>query len=148
MVKRFNFDLSLVFASINGKVSAAINRKLSRNLRQNNIPLTAEQWTIMDVLWKTESVSQNFLCETTSRDKPSMTRIIDNLVKIGLVNRKMNKENRRSNLISLTKKGKDIEEPTNIVIDKTLKEVFNGLTEEEMERGQRMLRRIFDNISE
>jgi len=60
----------------------------------------------------------------------------------------MNKENRRSNLISLTKKGKDIEEPTNIVIDKTLKEVFNGLTEEEMERGQRMLRRIFDNISE
>ena len=35
MIEQFNFDIRLIFAILNGKVSAAINRKLSRNFRQN-----------------------------------------------------------------------------------------------------------------
>ena len=31
MIEQFNFDIRLIFAILNGKVSAAINRKLSRN---------------------------------------------------------------------------------------------------------------------
>lgn len=34
MIEQFNFDIQLIFAILNGKVSAAINRKLSRNFRQ------------------------------------------------------------------------------------------------------------------
>ena len=34
MIEQFNFDIRLIFAILNGKVSAAINRKLSRNFRQ------------------------------------------------------------------------------------------------------------------
>ena len=30
MIEQFNFDIRLIFAILNGKVSAAINRKLSR----------------------------------------------------------------------------------------------------------------------
>ena len=35
MIEQFNFDIRLIFAILNGKVSAAINRKLYRNFRQN-----------------------------------------------------------------------------------------------------------------
>ncbi len=31
MIEQFNFDIRLIFAILNGKVSAAINRKLCRN---------------------------------------------------------------------------------------------------------------------
>ena len=34
MIEQFNFDIRLIFAILNGKVSAAINRKLYRNFRQ------------------------------------------------------------------------------------------------------------------
>ena len=34
MSEQFNFDIKLIFAILNGKVSAAINRKLYRNFRQ------------------------------------------------------------------------------------------------------------------
>ena len=33
MIEQFNFDIRLIFAILNGKVSAAINRKLYRNSR-------------------------------------------------------------------------------------------------------------------
>ena len=39
MIEQFNFDIRLIFAILNGKVSAAINRKLSRNFRQNGLRL-------------------------------------------------------------------------------------------------------------
>ena len=36
MIEQFNFDIRLIFAILNGKVSAAINRKLYRNFRAGN----------------------------------------------------------------------------------------------------------------
>lgn len=144
----FNFDLQLIFASLNGRVSAAINRSLGRNLRNNDIPFTPEQWTILDVLWEHDKVTQKYICEMTCKDKPSMTRLIDNLVKMGLINRNFDPNNRRSNIISLTPAGKKLKGPTAIVINKTLNEVFNGITSEDIEFGQNLLRRIFDNMGD
>jgi len=144
----FNFDLQLVFASMNGRVSAAINRRLGRNLRAKDLPITPEQWTIMDVLWKGDGVSQKYLCEMTCKDKPSMTRLLDNLVRQKLAKRKINPKSRRSNLIYLTDIGKELESATSDVIDKTLKEVFSGISQEEMKNGQNTLRKVYDNIEE
>jgi hypothetical protein len=47
MIEQFKFDIRLIFAILNGKVSAAINRKLSRNFRQNGVEITPEQWTVL-----------------------------------------------------------------------------------------------------
>ncbi len=49
MIEQFSFDIQLIFAILNGKVSAAINRKLSRNFRQNGVDITPEQWTVLFV---------------------------------------------------------------------------------------------------
>lgn len=52
MIEQFNFDIQLIFAILNGKVSAAINRKLSRNFRLNDMEITPEQWTVLLYLWE------------------------------------------------------------------------------------------------
>ena len=74
MIEQFNFDIRLIFAILNGKVSAAINRKLSRNFRQNGLEITPEQWTVLIFLWEKDGVTQQELCNATFKDKPSMTR--------------------------------------------------------------------------
>ena len=79
MIEQFNFDIQLIFAILNGKVSAAINRKLSRNFRQNGMDITPEQWTVLLFLWEKDGVTQQELCNATFKDKPSMTRLIDNM---------------------------------------------------------------------
>ena len=75
MIEQFNFDIRLIFAILNGKVSAAINRKLSRNFRQNGLEITPEQWTVLIFLWEKDGVTQQELCNATFKDKPSMTRL-------------------------------------------------------------------------
>ena len=107
MIEQFNFDIRLIFAILNGKVSAAINRKLSRNFRQNGLEITPEQWTVLIFLWEKDGVTQQELCNATFKDKPSMTRLIDNMERQHLVVRISDKKDRRTNLIHLTKEGKE-----------------------------------------
>ena len=109
MIEQVNFDIRLIFAILNGKVSAAINRKLFRNFRQNGLEITPEQWTVLNFLWEKDGVTQQELCNATFKDKPSMTRLIDNMERQHLVVRISDKKDRRTNLIHLTKDGKELE---------------------------------------
>ena len=145
MAEQFNFDIQLIFAILNGKVSAAINRKLYRNFRQNNLDISPEQWTVLIFLWEKDGVTQQELCNATFKDKPSMTRLIDNMEKQHLVVRISDKKDRRTNLIHLTKTGREIEEKTRLVAALTLKEALHGIKLSDLEVSQDVLRAIFNN---
>ena len=148
MTEQFNFDINLIFAILNGKVSAAINRKLYRNFRLNGLEMTPEQWTVMIYLWEKDGVTQQELCNATFKDKPSMTRLIDNMERQHLVVRISDKQDRRNNLIHLTKTGKDIEPQARIVVSKTLKEALQGIEVKDLQISQDVLKKIFLNIKD
>ena len=148
MGEQFNFDIRLIFAILNGKVSAAINRKLYRNFRQYNVDITPEQWTVLLYLWEKDGVTQQELCNASFKDKPSMTRLIDNMERLNLVVRISSKTDRRTNLVHLTKRGRDLEEMSRFVANKTLKEALKGLTVEELSVSQEVLRKVFTNTKD
>ncbi len=148
MEEPFNFDMQLIFAIMNGKVSAAINRKLYRNFRQDGIEITPEQWTVLIFLWKQDGVTQQELCNATFKDKPSMTRLIDNMERQHLVVRISDKRDRRINLIHLTKDGKGLEERAFLIAKQTLKEALCDITIDELRVSQEVLRKIFYNTKE
>ena len=148
MIEQFNFDIRLIFAILNGKVSAAINRKLHRNFRHSGLDITPEQWTVLIFLWEKDGVTQQELCNATFKDKPSMTRLIDNMEKQHLVVRISDKKDRRTNLIHLTKTGKELEEKARLLASQTLQEALQGLNVEELEISQEVLRKIFHNIKD
>jgi DNA-binding MarR family transcriptional regulator len=145
MTEQFNFDIRLIFAILNGKVSAAINRKLYRNFRQGGLEITPEQWTVLIFLWEKDGVTQQELCNATFKDKPSMTRLIDNMEKVHLVVRISDKNDRRTNLIHLTRTGKDLEKRARVIANETLREALQGITVNEMEVSQEVLRKVFNN---
>ncbi len=145
MVEQFNFDMRLIFAILNGKVSAAINRKLSRNFRQGGMEITPEQWTVLIFLWEKDGVTQQELCNATFKDKPSMTRLIDNMEKQHLVVRISDKNDRRTNKIHLTRTGKSLENKAKVIASNTLKEALEGITLSDLEISQEVLRAIFHN---
>ncbi len=148
MADSFKFDIQLIFAILNGKVSTAINRKLSRNFRQNGIDISPEQWTILLSLWEKDGITQQELCNATFKDKPSMTRLIDNMEKQHLVVRISDKRDRRTNLIHLTKTGRELEDRAFAVANQTLKEALEGVPLEELEIGQKVLKKVFTNTKD
>ena len=129
-------------------MSAAINRKLSRNFRQQGLEITPEQWTVLIFLWEKDGVTQQELCNATFKDKPSMTRLIDNMERQHLVVRISDKHDRRTNLIHLTKDGRELEEKTRLIASLTLKEALRGVTLEELSIGQELLKKVFFNTKD
>ncbi|MDU1890069.1 MAG: MarR family transcriptional regulator [Dysgonomonas sp.] len=143
-----NHDLGLIFPIINGKVSMAINRMMYRNFKKEGLDITPEQWTVLAFLWKEDGVTQQTLCNSTFKDKPSMTRLIDNLTKSGLVYRNASTEDRRSNYVYLTEEGKAIKDKAYKAVQRTMDSALAGINEEGLKQVRTLLAAVFGNIRE
>ena len=141
-------DLSIIFPIINGKVSMAINRMMFRNFKKEGLDITPEQWTVLSFLWKEDGVTQQKLCDATFKDKPSMTRLIDNLVKQDLVLRQTPPNDRRANLIHLTRKGLGIKAKATRAVLETTKLALKGIDDNGLEQVRSILKIVFENIQE
>lgn len=142
-----NIDLRLIFAILNGKVSAAINRKLQQNFADSGIDLSPGQWTVLLYLAEQDGVSQQQLCVATYKDKPAMTRLLQSMEKSGYIRRFTDDANRRSNKVHLTAAGRFMKQKAQKVADHTLKEALRGLSQDSLVTSQEVLRRIFSNTS-
>ena len=141
-----SFSPELLFSMISGKLSAAISRRLYRVFRREGIEMTPEQWTVMYYLWSRDGVTQQELCNLTFKDKPSMTRLIDNLEKLNCVERIPSKSDRRINIIKLTDKGRSLEPVTRPIVMGVIGEALATLSQEDIEVACRVLVCIFDNL--
>ena len=145
-IEQFDFDVTLIFAVLNGRVSAAINRRLVMDFKKKGIDISPEQLTVLSLLWKKDRVTQQELCNITFKDKPNMTRLIDSLEKKGLAKRITDENDKRNNLILLTPEGKAIEEKAFLVANATMREALVNVTPQELAIGQDLLKKIFNNM--
>src|SRR5215510_897779 len=104
-----HFKKGELYSFITGKASTAIARRLQKKFNTAGLNITIEQWSVLYHLWKEDGKSQQELCVRTFRDKPSITRLIDNLEKQKLVKRVASKTDRRINLVCLTEAGKNLQ---------------------------------------
>ena len=141
------FKKGELYSFITGKASTAIARRLQKNLKQAGMDITIEQWSVLYHLWKEEGQSQQQLCDATFRDKPSITRLVDNLEKLKLVKRVASKNDRRSNLIFLTNDAKSLEQKTMEVANRTLNESLEGVSNEQIETAKIVLQMVYDNLA-
>ncbi len=140
------FKKGELYSFITGKASTAMARRLQKNFKQHGIEITIEQWSVLYHLWKQDGLSQQELCSATFRDKPSITRLVDNLEKLKLVKRVASKEDRRMNLINLTEAAKKLQDQTMDMANQTLNEALGGVTAEEIEICKSVLQRVYDNL--
>jgi DNA-binding MarR family transcriptional regulator len=140
------FKKGELYSFITGKASTAIARRLQKNFKMAGIDVTIEQWSVLYHLWKVDGQSQQQLCEATYRDKPSITRLVDNLEKLGLVKRVASKEDRRINKIYLTKQAAELQEQTMDVANQTLNEALAGVTNGQIEIAKEVLQMVYDNL--
>ena len=141
------FKKGELYSFITGKASTAISRRLQKNFRDASIEITIEQWSLLYHLWKKDGISQQQLCEHTFRDKPSITRLVDNLEKQKLVKRVASKDDRRINLVFLTEAAKQMEESLMGLANQTLNEALVGVTHGQIEIAKEVLQQVYENLS-
>jgi DNA-binding MarR family transcriptional regulator len=140
------FKKSELYSFITGKASTAIARRLQKNFKQAGVEITIEQWSVLYHLWKEDGMSQQRLGEATFRDKPSITRLVDNLEKLNLVKRVASKEDRRINMIYITQEAQDLQEKTMELANQTLNEALVGVTNGQIEIAKEVLQQVYENL--
>jgi DNA-binding MarR family transcriptional regulator len=98
-------------------------------------------------LWKQDGISQQELCTATFRDKPSITRLLDNLEKLDMVVRKASLSDKRSKLIMLTAAARELQEKTMRIAAQTLNEALEGVAPTDLESAKKVLQQVYDNLS-
>ena len=141
------FKKGELYSFVTGKASTAIARRLQKKFNTAGLNLTIEQWSVLYHLWKQDGLSQQQLCDATFRDKPSITRLVDNLEKLQLVKRVASKDDRRINMIYLTREAEQLQEKTMVLANQTLNEALEGVTNGQIEIAKEVLQKVYDNLA-
>jgi DNA-binding MarR family transcriptional regulator len=142
-----HFKKGELYSFITGKASTAIARRLQKKFNEAGITITIEQWSVLYHLWKSDGMNQQELCNATFRDKPSITRLVDNLEKLELVKRVSDNKDRRINRIFLTMSALELEEKMMMLAEETLNEALAGVSQQQIEMCKEVLQKVYDNLS-
>ncbi|HEY0059365.1 MAG TPA: MarR family winged helix-turn-helix transcriptional regulator [Flavisolibacter sp.] len=140
------FKKGELYSFISGKASTAIARRLQKKFNAGNLNLTIEQWSVLYHLWKEDGKSQQELCNATFRDKPSITRLVDNLEKLNLVKRVPDEKDRRVNKVCLTKLAQKLQEQSMKLAEETLNEALEGVPPQQIDMCKEVLQKVYENL--
>ena len=140
------FKKGELYSFVTGKASTAIARRLQKKFNAAGLNLTIEQWSVLYHLWKQEGISQQELCNATFRDKPSITRLVDNLEKQNLVKRVPSETDRRINMIYLTRQAQKLQEESMLLAEETLNEALETVPADKIDVCKEVLQIVYDNL--
>lgn len=135
------------FGHIVGSAAGALARRLQRNFRNADLEVTVEQWGIMVSLWNLDGQYQQELSVCTGKDKPSITRLVDNMEKRELVMRQPDESDRRLNRVFLTPRGREMLLALNEQAQVTLREALHAIDPRKLEITQEVLRLVICNLN-
>ena len=92
-----------------GEITRILHKRVTAIFKQREFDVTVEQFGVLVVLWYQEGINQKEIALQLNRDKTTITRIIDNMVKRNLVVKVPDQLDGRGNLIFLTQKGKALQ---------------------------------------
>ena len=140
----YNLKKSLGFKL--DRASRLTTLNFNKNLKENNIILTAEQWGIINFLLEEDGINQNQIGKLINKDHTCVSRLIDTLIKKGIINNEISLEDKRVNLIYLTKAGKELQNKAADTVRHSLDKVFKNVSEEEKEIFSIVLDKIIKNL--
>ena len=131
-------------------ISVALNQYLKQNdAYLKKINLNVAQSKVLMTLYDYEDVSIDFLARKTYMSKSSVTKSVKNLEKKGLVDKKIDDNDNRKKIITVTSKGKKIQEESlqlNSEIEKKLEKELGSETIKYLKLNLRDLILLLENF--
>ena len=115
--------------------------------KKKGFSITHEHWSVLRLLWKEDRLSQARIAEKLKKDRPNITRIVDVLVKNGYAKRTIDPDDRRIQNVSLTRKGKSIQETLTESAMDVLDQAFAGVSQEDYDTFMNILNKVIQNLN-
>lgn len=124
-----------------------LKQYIAAMLKMQDVPLTPEQFLLIDLLWNQGEMSQQQLADKMQKDKNSVTKLVDAIERKGFVIRKQNSSDRRSNTIVLTEKAELLKNEAKQKGILILDNMLEGITEEELRSLLGILHKLNSNMT-
>ncbi|GLP97860.1 MarR family winged helix-turn-helix transcriptional regulator [Paraferrimonas sedimenticola] len=121
---------------LNGKLVQSLDEQLER------YQLDARLWPVLFVLWQQQGLTQTELAAKCNVQAYTITRMLDQLQKLGLIERRQEPDNRRILRIFLTDCGQAIEQDLILEAQKVEDGLTQKLTEQEREQLTLLLAKL------
>lgn len=113
-----------------GEITRLAHRRVTAIFNENNFDVTVEQFGLLALLWYQEGINQQTIANQLNRDKTTITRIVENMIKKSLIVKIPDQLDKRNKLIYLTDKGRSLQknmiESTGVVYMEALKNISNA----------------------
>nr|WP_320016286.1 MarR family transcriptional regulator [uncultured Desulfobacter sp.] len=129
-----------------GRLSRAIIKRLSKKFQDAGIDVSYEQWSILVHLYRQDGQTQQALAQIAVKDKAAITRLLNGLEKKNIVLRIPDRNDKRSNLVYLTNKAKELKPHLVGFVEEMLEEAEQGIDPDEMTRCRVTINNIFENF--
>lgn len=106
----------------------------------------AEEYLLMYLMGHSNT-NQDAIAKFFMLDKGSVARSLQKLENKGFISRKVNDENQREKVITLTKKAFDLKDVLSGLLVDWRKEMYNGISDDEILAFEQTLKKLAGNIS-
>jgi DNA-binding MarR family transcriptional regulator len=127
------------------RVSRSHHRKSHSYFKKEGI--TPGQPRILDYLWEHDGCIQRDLAENCNIEPATVTAVMANMERAGLIERRPNPDDRRVLSVWLTNKGRESRSKFREIFENIEKECFEGFTEQEIEQTKGFLERLLVNLT-
>ena len=114
---------------------------------QHGLEITPEQWIVLARLWQRDGRTVSELSESTLRDRPTMSRILDSMEASGLVTRTVDSKDARTRIIALTREGRALRKKLVPIAKGLVERLEAGVSEADLLITRQTLRRLFENLA-
>lgn len=129
-----------------GKTMKHIDLYIATKMAEHGMNLTRQQVILLKILFHDGPLPQHDLAFLTDRDKTSLTRLLSTMEKKNLVARITSPEDKRVNMVHLTKNGEKVLNETAPVLLEVIIHMQEGITEDEQKTVIGVMRKIQENI--
>lgn len=127
-------------------LKANIRNYIRRKLIDSKHDLTYEMLQVLNVLWRSGELNQQEIADQLSKNKASLTSLLDNLAKRDIIKRTEDANDRRSKIISLTALGRAYEKDLDVIMSEFYARLQTGLSKEELAGCSAVLKKMEDNL--
>ncbi|HWZ91159.1 MAG TPA: MarR family transcriptional regulator [Polyangiaceae bacterium] len=118
-----------------------------REFNQYGLDVTPEQWIVLVRLWQKDGRTVSELSDSTLRDRPTMSRILDSMEAHGLLTRTVDSNDARTRIIQLTREGRALRKKLVPVAKAIVARLEAGIPESDLLTTRRTLRRMLENLA-
>ncbi len=138
------FDRQSSFGWLINVVASQASKKFDTELKKHG--LTIALWPPLMCLWEEEGINQSEIAKKSKVENSTTTRTLDKLAALGLIERRDDPHSRRSFLIYLTDKGRDLKEVLLPIPAALNQEMISTLDEDEQKQIIRLLQKLVAKV--